>query len=96
MTPSEPAWLGRADRAFRNLMETFLPFAALVIVAHLAQRHDALTAQATVAYLAARVAHGVVYIAGIPWLRAAMFEGSLAANPSAARPAPTHPKDTDP
>src|SRR3979411_1029720 len=39
-----PLWGKRADRAYLNAVETFAPFAALVIVAHLAGKANAMTA----------------------------------------------------
>ena len=39
-----PLWGRRADRAYINAVETFAPFAALVIVIHLAGKADAMTA----------------------------------------------------
>src|ERR1700710_2091534 len=39
-----PLWGKRADRAYMNAIETFAPFAALVIVAHLAGKANAMTA----------------------------------------------------
>src|SRR5437588_113701 len=38
-----PLWGKRADRAYLNAVETFAPFAALVIVAHLAGKANAMT-----------------------------------------------------
>src|SRR3982074_3272504 len=39
-----PLWGKRADRAYLNAVETFAPFAALAIVAHLTGKADAMTA----------------------------------------------------
>src|SRR5580704_6772939 len=39
-----PLWGKRADRAYLNAVEVFAPFAALVIVAQLAGKADAMTA----------------------------------------------------
>ena len=39
-----PLWGKRADRTYINAVEVFAPFAALVIVAHLAGKADAMTA----------------------------------------------------
>jgi uncharacterized MAPEG superfamily protein len=36
--------VGRADRTYANAVECFAPFAALVIVAHIARKANAMTA----------------------------------------------------
>jgi len=46
---------GTTDRAFVNFQETFPFFAAAVLMAQLAGRHDWMTVWGSVAYLAARV-----------------------------------------
>lgn len=68
-TPFEgPAWHDRTQRAHANMVENLLPFAVLVLVAHVTGRADEVTAAASVAFLAFRVAHGVSYIMGlVPW-----------------------------
>jgi uncharacterized MAPEG superfamily protein len=43
-TPPLPPWGKRADRAYLNAVESFAPFAALVIVAHVAGKANAMTA----------------------------------------------------
>jgi uncharacterized MAPEG superfamily protein len=67
-----PLWGRRADRAYINAVETFAPFAALVIAAHLAGKADA-TAFWTVCYFWLRLAHAAVYLLGIPYLRTLIF-----------------------
>ena len=39
-----PSWGKRADRAYLNAVESFAPFAALVIIAHVAGKANAMTA----------------------------------------------------
>ncbi|SHL98888.1 MAPEG family protein [Bradyrhizobium lablabi] len=68
-----PAWGKRADRAYINAVENFAPFAALVIVAHLAGKANAATAFWTIAFFWLRLAHAVVYLLGIPYLRTLIF-----------------------
>ena len=67
-----PPWGKRADRAYINAVETFAPFAALVIVAHLAGKAEA-TAFWAVSFFWLRFAHAVVYLLGIPYLRTVIF-----------------------
>jgi len=70
-------WVGRAQRALRNLAESLLPFAALVLVAHAAGVSNAATVMGAQLFFYARVAYAVVYIAGIPWLRTAVWTAGL-------------------
>jgi uncharacterized MAPEG superfamily protein len=67
-----PPWGKRADRAYINAVETFAPFAALVIAAHLAGKADA-TAFWAACYFWLRLAHAAVYLAGIPYVRTLIF-----------------------
>lgn len=64
---------GRLDRAFRNYLETFAFFAAAVLIAHLANRHNGLTVYGAWTYLIARIVYLPLYAAGIPYLRSAVF-----------------------
>ena len=68
-----PLWGRRADRAYINAVETFAPFAALVIVIHLAGKADAMTSFWTMAFFWLRLAHAVVYLLGIPYVRTLLF-----------------------
>jgi uncharacterized MAPEG superfamily protein len=62
-------WVGRAHRAHRNMLESLVLFAALVLVAHAAGREDAMTALGAQIFLWARLAYAAIYLAGVPWLR---------------------------
>jgi len=68
-----PAWGKRADRTYINAVETFAPFAALVIVAHLAGKANAMTAFWAMAFFWLRLAHAAVYLLGIPLVRTIIF-----------------------
>ena len=68
-----PLWGQRAHRAYLNAVEVFGPFAALVIVAHVAGRADATTAMWTVVFFWSRLIHAIVYWAGIPYVRTIAF-----------------------
>jgi uncharacterized MAPEG superfamily protein len=71
--PPLPDWADRAYRAHLNMVENLVPFAALVLVAQDGGRASATTALAATLFFWARVAHAVVFIAGIPWLRTLAF-----------------------
>ena len=68
-----PLWGRRADRAYLNAVEVFAPFAALVIVAHIAGKANAMTAFWAVCFFWLRLAHAVVYLLAWPWIRTVIF-----------------------
>ncbi|MBI3513960.1 MAG: MAPEG family protein [Proteobacteria bacterium] len=76
--PALPAWAGRAHRAHLNLVENLVPFAALVLVAHVAGAANATTALGATIFFWARLVQAVVHILGVPWLRTLAFFVSLA------------------
>ncbi len=63
-----PPWVHRAWRAHLNLLEQFLPFAVIVLIAHLAGVSTPVTATAAMAFFAIRVVHAVWMISGLPVL----------------------------
>ncbi len=68
-----PGVAGRLDRAFKNYLETFAFFAAAVLIAHLAGRHNFLTIYGAWAYVIARAVYLPLYAFGIPYLRSAVW-----------------------
>ena len=68
-----PTWGKRADRALMNAVETFAPFAALVIVAHLAGKANGMTAFWAMSFFWLRLAHAVVYLLAVPFVRTLIF-----------------------
>lgn len=66
--PLDPAlhrpWVHRAYRAHLNLIEQGLPFALLVVIAHLAGASGALTAWTAAAFFWLRVVHAAGMISG--------------------------------
>lgn len=64
-----PGWRGRAVRAHRNLLENMVPFTALILAAQVSQKAGPMTALGAQVFFYARVAHAVIYLAGIPYLR---------------------------
>ena len=74
-----PKWAERPKRAHRNAIENLAPFAALVIAAHLTGAANEATAMAAVVYFWSRMAHFVLYIAGVPFGRTTMFAIAWAA-----------------
>lgn len=71
-------WVGRAQRAHRNMLESLVLFAALVLIAHVSGRANEVTALGAALFFYARLAYAVIYVAGIPWLRTAVWCVSVA------------------
>jgi uncharacterized MAPEG superfamily protein len=68
-----PLWGQRAHRAYLNAVEGIAPFAALVIIAHITGKANVMTAFWAGCFFWLRLAHAVVYLAAIPYLRTAIF-----------------------
>ncbi|NQV57585.1 MAG: MAPEG family protein [Rhodospirillales bacterium] len=68
-----PAWAERLKAHHHNSVENLVLFAALVIVAHLTQSANGATAAAAITFFWARVAHLVLHVAGVPYLRSGAF-----------------------
>jgi uncharacterized MAPEG superfamily protein len=68
-----PLWGMRASRAYLNAVETFAPFAVLVIVIHLTGKANPMTAFWAIVFFWARVVHAVVFWLGIPYVRTLSF-----------------------
>lgn len=69
----DPEWCKRAARAHLNLLENLCVFAIAVLVVHVAGRANDASALGAVIFFAARVAHALVYIVGVPYLRTLVF-----------------------
>jgi len=77
--PSSPL-LVRLNRAHMNSVETLAPFAVLVILLHLTEQSSTITVVCAAVFFWSRLAHAVVYAAGIPYVRTGTFTvGFLAA-----------------
>jgi uncharacterized MAPEG superfamily protein len=71
--PEITGWAGRAVRAHRNMLESLVLFAALVLVAVVAGKTNAMTLLGAQLFFWARVVYAGVYIAGVPWLRTGVW-----------------------
>ncbi len=67
--PEIKGWAGRAKRAHLNMVENMVLFAALVLIAAVAGKANAMTAVGAAIFFWGRVAYAVIYVAGIAWLR---------------------------
>jgi uncharacterized MAPEG superfamily protein len=70
-------WVGRAQRAHRNMLESLALFAALVLVAHVSGRANAMTALGAAIFFYSRVAYALVYWLGIVWVRTLVFTAAI-------------------
>src|SRR5262245_50916720 len=75
--PEMPGWAGRAARAHRNMLESLILFAVLVLVAKAAGISNSMTILGSQLFFWSRVACAIIYIAGIPWLRTAAWAVSI-------------------
>ena len=66
-------WGERAVRAHNNLADNLAMYAAVIGIAHITGATNGTTMVAGMVLLGARVLHAMVYIAGIPYLRTAIF-----------------------
>lgn len=66
-------WATRMQAAHANAVENLVVFAALVLIAHAAGIHNAITAGACAVYFWTRVVHFVIYTFKIPWVRTLTF-----------------------
>jgi len=67
--PKLAGFAGRAERAHRNMLENLPLFIALVLIAQIAAKANAATLTGCELFFWARLAHWLIYIIGIPWLR---------------------------
>jgi uncharacterized MAPEG superfamily protein len=59
-----PEWVNRANRAHQNAVESFAPFAAVVLIGQAAGVSSAVTPLCAAIYFYARVAHAVIHVSG--------------------------------
>jgi uncharacterized MAPEG superfamily protein len=75
--PEFTGWAGRAQRAHRNMLENLILFAILVLVAHAVGVRNSMTLLGAQLFFWGRVAHAVIYVAGIPWARTGAWAVSV-------------------
>jgi uncharacterized MAPEG superfamily protein len=71
--PSDAPWADRARRAHLNAIENLAVFAPLVLVAAIIEISTRVTVLSAQIYVVARLAHYVIYVAGIPVVRTLAF-----------------------
>ena len=68
-----PGMAGRAKRAHLNMIENLVLFAALVLIAAVGGKANAMTAMGAMIFFWARLAYAIAYLIGIPWLRTVLW-----------------------
>jgi len=76
--PPITGWADRAARAHRNMFDSLILFASLVLVAQVTGRANATTAQGAEMFFWARLVYVPVYLIGVPWLRTGVWGVSVA------------------
>jgi len=76
--PAIHGWAGRAQRAHRNLLESLVLFAILVLAGAATGRSNMMTVAGSEIFLGARIIYQLVYVAGIAWLRTLCWLTSVA------------------
>jgi uncharacterized MAPEG superfamily protein len=71
--PEPTALAGRVDRAAKNMLENFVLFAALLLGAHAANVAPSRLELGAELFFWSRLAYFPVYLAGIPYLRTALW-----------------------
>lgn len=81
--PEAPLWASRAHRAHLNMVETMPAFIAVLVAALMVGQSSPETLQAAAmwseVFFFARIAHAIVYVVGIPYLRTPVYLVSWAA-----------------
>ena len=72
-THTQRAWADRMMRAHRNAVENLCVFAPLVLLIVVTGAHSDATATAAMVYFFARLAHFIVFTAGLPVIRVLLF-----------------------
>jgi uncharacterized MAPEG superfamily protein len=75
--PELTGWAGRAMRAHRNMVHNLLLFAALVLVAAVADKTNDMTLLGAQLFFWARLVYVIVYLAGLPWVRTGVWAISV-------------------
>ncbi len=67
--PEFTGFAGRARRAHLNMIENMVLFAALVLIAVVANKTNAMTALGAMIFFWGRLVYALIYLIGVPWLR---------------------------
>jgi uncharacterized MAPEG superfamily protein len=70
-------WVGRAQRAHHNMLESLVLFAILVLVAQAMGTTNEMTVLGAKLFFWSRVAFFGIYIIGLPWIRSGVWAVSI-------------------
>jgi uncharacterized MAPEG superfamily protein len=76
--PPAEGWAGRAQRAHRNMLESLVLFAALILVTEITNKDNEMTGLGAQLFFWARVVYAIIYTVGLPWARTAVWGVSVA------------------
>jgi uncharacterized MAPEG superfamily protein len=75
--PSASGWVGRAQHAHRNMLESLVLFAVLVLVTEITNRNNAVTGFGAQLFFWARVIYAAIFVVAPPWLRTGVWGVSI-------------------
>lgn len=76
---TQVAWARRMMQAHQNAIENLAMFAPLILIVHVTNMNNEITAIASITYFFARLAHYLLYSFGVPGLRTPAFAVGFAA-----------------
>jgi len=71
-------WNDRLNRAISNLIEAIIIFAPVAVAVQLSGLNNDISALGAQVFLVARIAHAVVYVVGIPYVRTTAWSAGVA------------------
>lgn len=75
--PEKSAWVARAERAFVNMAESLLPFAAIVLIAQTSGHTGETSAMGALVFFYSRLLYAVLYPLGITIFRSLAWAGGV-------------------
>ena len=75
--PPPTGMADRAARAHRNMLESLVLFAALVLMAAITGRANDFTAIGSMLFFWARLVYAVIFVIGLPWIRTGVWLVSI-------------------
>jgi len=76
--PPSSGWEARAERAYRNMAESLLPFACVVLAVQAGGLSGEMSALGASVFFFSRLAYAPLYIAGVTVLRSIAYFGGIA------------------
>lgn len=76
--PQDTVFVARAKRLSANMLENMVLFVPLVLIANAAHVSNDMTMLGVQLFFWGRVVHAVVYLAGLPWVRPALWAVAVA------------------